>query len=165
VSAPGALRILFRKTSQQWHHLALVRPDGTREEVDYETRSYLTHDLLHHAVEAEARLAGGFWGQLAAGKTLAQLGDRTGGPMLTPGSEIAAIEQIVGVLSGTVKGRSSSELVAGFRDFADAVGTPTPAWLTEAFVDAVRERMRRLLGHWAATPFGADMELAWPPAG
>lgn len=40
-----------------------------------ETRSYLVHDLLHYAVESEAGLSGGFWGNLARGKTLADMND------------------------------------------------------------------------------------------
>ena len=47
------------------------------------------------------------------------------------------------------------------RRFAENLGTPLPAWVTEELVDAVQERMRRLVGHWKATPYGGSMELPW----
>ena len=43
-----------------------------------------------------------------------------------------------------------------------SLGATMPDWLTEPFVVAVQERMRRLQGHWRATPFGGVMELPWP---
>jgi hypothetical protein len=155
-----AMRILFRKLSDQRHVLELVRDDGRREQVECETRSYLTHDLLHYAVESEAKLQSGFWGLLAAGKTLVEMNDRVSMSIGDPVME--TVEMIVGVLSGTVKGISSAELVGGFRILADATATQIPAWLTEPFVDAVRERMRRLLGQWTATPYRSALELGWP---
>jgi hypothetical protein len=160
---PPGLRIAFWKLSDERHALEIVRPDGSRERVECETRSYLMHDLLHHAVESQAGLQGGFWGNLAAGRTLAEMNDRTGGPMQAAGDgEIAAIEQVVGALSGVVKGRAPAELVAGMRRFAASLGTTMPAWLTEDLVVAVQERMRRLAGRWRATSYGAPMELDWP---
>jgi hypothetical protein len=159
------VQIQLRKISDERHALRIVRADdgggGALDEVECETRSTLVHDLLHYAVESEAGLAGGFWGNLAAGLTLADMNDRTGAPLGGGASEMAAIEQIVGALSGAVKGRSAAEMVAGMRRFAAALGATMPDWLTEPFVEAVQERMRRLLGHWRATPHGATMNLEW----
>jgi hypothetical protein len=156
------VRILFHKISDDRHRLAIERGPGAREEVECETRSYLVHDFLHYAVESEAGLAGGFWGRLAAGKTLAEMNDRTGAAMKDAAPELGAIEQVVGALHGSTKGIAAGELVAGIRRFAASLGTTMPGWLTEAFVAAVQGRMRRLQGHWRATPFGGDMELPWP---
>jgi hypothetical protein len=161
------MRIRFTRISDQRHELALLRDGVVRERVECETRSYLTHDLLHYAVEAEAGLAGGFWGNLAAGRTLAQMNDRTGGmgAGAADAEEMGTIEQVVGALTGAVKGRSAADMVSGMQRFAASAGTTMPGWLTEAFVVAVQERMRRLLGHWRATPVGHAMELDWdaPP--
>jgi hypothetical protein len=156
------MRIAFRKTSEERHVLEIVRPDGRREQEDCETRSYLAHDLLHYAVESEARLTGGFWGNLARGKTLADMNDRTGRAMAEASAEMAVIERLVGALSGAVKGRSAKEMVTALAMYAEALGTTNPDWLTEPFVLAVQERMKKLLGQWKATPFGAAMELGWP---
>jgi hypothetical protein len=156
------VRILFEKISAERHRLVIERAPGTREAVECETRSYLVHDLLHYAVESEAKLRTGFWGNLAAGKTLANMNDRTGAAMKDAAPDMGAIEQIVGALHGSTKEIPAGELVAGLRRFAASVGATMPDWLTEPFVVAVQERMRRLQGHWRATPFGGVMELPWP---
>ena len=156
------MRILFEKLSDERHRLVIERVPGTREQVECETRSYLVHDLLHYAVESEARLITGLWGNLAAGKTLADMNDRTGASMKDAAPDMGAIEQIVGALHGSTKGVAAGELVADLRHFAASMGATMPDWLTEPFVVAVQERMRRLQGHWRATPFGGVMELPWP---
>jgi hypothetical protein len=156
------VRILFHKISDERHVLEIVRPDGRRESEDCETRSLLVHDLLHYAVESEARLVGGFWGNLGRGKTLSDMNDRTGQAMAGASAEMAVIERLVGSLSGAVKGRSAKEMVAALGMHAEALGTTNPPWLTEPFVLSVQERMRKLLGQWKATPFGSAMELDWP---
>jgi hypothetical protein len=156
----GAVRVSFVGLTDERHALEIVRDDGRRERVECETRSYLMHDLLHFAVESEGGLRGGFWGRLATGTTLAEMNDRE--KPVEPGSpELAAIEQLVGALHAATKGRSAAELVAGMRRFAEAVGAELPDWLTEEFVTGVKERLRRLVGHWKATPHGGSMDLEW----
>lgn len=155
------MRIVLTKLTDERHTLAIVRPDGATERVECETRSMLLHDLLHHAVESEAGLQRGFWGCLARGKTLADMNDRTGAAMKDE-PEMADIEQVVGALHGSTKGWSAADLVAGIQRFAAGLGATMPPWLTEAFVEAVQERMRGLQGRWKATPFGGSMELDWP---
>jgi hypothetical protein len=142
--------------------LEVTRADGRTESVECETRSYLLHDLLHYCVESEARLHGGFWGNLAAGKTLAQMNDRSGAGMADGAGEMAGIERIVGAMHLTTKGRSSQQIAGGVRRFYESIGEEAPAWLTEALVDAVQERMRRLKGAWRATPCGGRLELSFP---
>jgi hypothetical protein len=156
------MRIAFRKIDHAWHTLEVTRPGGATDSVECETRSYLVHDLLHYAVESEAGLQGGFWGNLAAGKTLAQMNDRSGAGMADAAGEMGAIERIVGAMHMTTKGRSSREIVGGVRGFYESIGEEAPAWLTEALVDAVQERMRRLQGAWRATPRGGTLDLSFP---
>src|SRR5436309_394854 len=117
------MNIRLRKISDERHVLEIVRDDGRQEEVDCETRSYLVHDLLHYAVEGEARLEAGFWGNLQRGKTLADMNDRTGRAMEGSGPEMAVIERLVGSLSGAVKGRTAVEMVAALEKYAAALGT------------------------------------------
>jgi hypothetical protein len=155
------MRIVFRKVSHERHSLAIVRDDGQREEVECETRSMLVHDLLHLAVENEAKLNAGFWGNLAKGKTLADMNDRTGVAMAAEAPELMVIERLVGALSGAVKGRSAAEMVAALESYANALGTALPEWLTEELVLAVQVHMRHLMGRWKATPFGGEMEIEW----
>jgi hypothetical protein len=162
-NARSPLRVAFRKITDERHVLEVTRADGRTESVECETRSYFAHDLLHYAVESEARLNGGFWGNLAAGKTLAQMNDRTGAGMSDVAGEMGAIERIVGAMHLTTKGRSSRDIVGGVRRFYESIGEEAPAWLTEALVDAVQARMRRLQGAWRATPRGGRLELSFPP--
>ena len=158
------MRILLRKISDQQHELAIVRErSGARESVVCETRSYLRHDLLHYAVEAEAGIEGGFWGSLARGRTLADMNDRTGMALAGDTAEIATVEKFVGVLSGAAKGLSTAEVMSVIERSGAATNAPPPAWLTESFVAAVQERLRGLLGAWKATPYGETMTLDWKP--
>ena len=129
------MRILFKKLSDERHELSISRDLASWETVECETRSYLTHDLLHYAVEAKAGVQSGFWGRIAAGATLAEMNDRT----RSMGDEMAAIEQVVGALTVSVKGRSAAAVVAGVNRFGASLGATLPSWLTEAFVLAVRE--------------------------
>ncbi|AUX41682.1 uncharacterized protein SOCE26_031040 [Sorangium cellulosum] len=157
------MQIVLRKISDARHELDVVRKDGRRDRVECETRSFLVHDLLHFAVESEAGLSGGFWGNLAKGKTLAELNDRAGEAMMAAESEEAAlVERVVSVLTGAVKGRTAEELVTQLVSHAPATGWTPPGWLTAEFVERVQERMRRLLGHWKATPYRGEMRLEWP---
>jgi len=155
------VRIQLRKISDQQHELAIVRADGRRESVACETRSVLVHDFIHHAVEAEAKLDAGFWGSLARGRTLAEMNDRARPPSGDGAVEMATIERFVGALHGAAKGQGAADVVAGIERYAAGLNEPMPAWLTEAFVVAVQERLRRLLGAWNATPHGGTMELDW----
>ena len=152
------MKIRLRKLSDERHELAISREGASWEAVECETRSYLTHDLLHYAVEVEAGVPSGFWGRLAAGATLAEMNDCT----RSMDDEKAAIEQLVGALTASVKGRSAAEVIAGMNSFASSLGATLPSWLTVSFVLAVQERMRQLVGRWKATPCGSVLDLTWP---
>ena len=146
------MRIVFRKLSDQQHVL-----EANGDSMTCETRSLLRHDLLHYAVEAEAGLEDGFWGNLARGRRVGELGNMAAG-----GPELLAIERLVGALDGAAKGQEAAAVVAAVRRYDETSDVATPAWLTEAMVLRVQERMRRLMGQWKATPFGGVMELTWP---
>jgi hypothetical protein len=156
------LRIALRKLSNERHVLEVARSDGRVETMECETRSYLLHDLLHYAAESLAGVDDGLWGTLASGVSLAAVHDRSGYAARAVAPEMMAMERIVGILSGAVKGHSAEDIVAGYRSQAGALGWHTPDWLTIDFIAAVQERMRRLVGRWKATRYGEAMELPWP---
>jgi hypothetical protein len=156
------VRIAFRKVSDERHVLEIEHDDGRRESAECETRSFLQHDLLHYAAESEAKIDFGFWGRLAAGATLADLNDKELQGSLYDRPDMLVVEQVVGALTGAIRGRSPEDVVAGLHQLADAQAIAMPAWLTPAFVEAVQRRMHALLGQWRATRFGAAMELRWP---
>jgi len=155
------VRISFRKISDDRHELAIER-DGRSERMACETRSFLRHDLLHYAVEGEGGRSAGFWGLVAGGRTLVEMKDDAAALFADGAGELPWIERVVGALHGVGKGRSPEQLVAGIRSMAGSLGSEPPAWLTVELVERVEERMRQLLGHWRATPYGGCMELAWP---
>lgn len=157
------MRIVLTKLSDARHALEIHRKDGSRERVELETRSCLLHDLTHFAVEESAGIQAGFWGSLAAGVTFDELSGGSGGGMMDGGRLMMEVERAVAVLQGGVKakedpGAAHARIVALLR-VQDA---EPPPWFTLACVTRVHERMRALLGHWNATPFGSSMELTWP---
>jgi hypothetical protein len=158
----ATVHIELHKISDQRHALTIVRGDGSRERVECETRSFLQHDLLHYATEAEAGVETGFWGRLAAGATLAELNDKALQGSLYDQPDMLVVEQIVGALTGAIKGRAPEDVVNGLHQLAEAQHIPMPAWLTPALVERVQARMRALVGRWNATAFGASMTLPWP---
>jgi hypothetical protein len=154
----SGVRLTLRLTrlSPTHHAFAYVREDGSGETVTLETKSLLTHDLLHFAMETEAGLKQSFYGKLAAGMSLADVAAEA------LAGEAAATERAVGAMTGALKSEAAADrVVAGFRALSNALGESAPGWFDEAFVQRVRERMRQLSGEWKATPFGGTMVLTF----
>ncbi len=142
------MRIAFTKISDKRHAVTIARTDGTSESLELETREYLRHDLAHFAIELELPIRKGYWGCVASGASLrgegvagreAQLAETLAGPIQTLFRVDAGPEAYFELL------KECSQPSAG-RDLAARV----------------HERVRRLRGHWKATPYGAKMELVWP---
>jgi len=152
------LTLRFTRVSPNHHRFAYRRTDGTGETIEMETDSLLVHDLLHYAVESEVGLKGSFYGILGKIGGYEEL-SVAGGVAL--GGEIAITERVVGALTGALKrdDLDAAAFVAQATEFLEIYDEPAPRWFTPAFIAAVRERMRQLLGHWRATPFGETMEL------
>jgi hypothetical protein len=148
------MRIVLTKLSDQSHRLELFRDDGSCECVELETRSLLLHDLVHYAIEAQAEIGTGFYGLLASGTTLAELKDRDNPPSY---AGLAMAESLVGPMQSLYNGRASRAL------YVENGRAKYPDVVDDVFVDAVLEQLRRLVGHWRATAYGAPMELVWPP--
>jgi hypothetical protein len=155
-----ALILRFTRVSPTHHRFEYRRPDGTGEAIEIETRSFLFHDLLHFAVESEASLKGSLYGILGKIGGYEEL-SVTGGAAL--GGEIAITERVVGALTGALQedDLDADAFVAQVTEYLEFFEERAPRWLSPAFVLAVRERMRRLLGRWKATPFGQTMELSF----
>lgn len=160
----SGISIELTKISPTHHRFVIVREGGVREEAELETKSFLTHDFLHFAFETEAGLQNSFYGTLASGRTYAELSDGEG-VMSTSfdASEAATTEQIVGALHGITKGEvNAADIVAGVENMWSAYGRSVPEWFTEEFIDRVKERYRKLIGEWNATPFKETMRLRFP---
>jgi hypothetical protein len=156
------LTLRFTRISPDRHRFEYRRADGMGEAIEMETRSFLTHDLVHYAVESEAQLRGSFYGILARIGGYEEL-SVAGGAAL--GGEIAITEQVVSMLQGALAAEDFDEAAfqAQAAEYLELFDERAPRWFTPAFVAAVRERMRQLTGRWKATPFGATMELEFLP--
>ena len=170
------MRIRLTKISDAEHTLALVRHDGMSDSLTLASRSFLWHDLLHYAVETNAGLHQSFWGQLAGGKTLADLHDAIhdsihdtmsegAGAAKVGASQAAVTEAVVGVLTSVVRQRvAPGAAIAGLTRLFEAQQRELPVWLSPEFVARVGEHMRKLMGQWRAVPYGGDMQLVFPAA-
>ena len=163
------MQIRLRKLSDLQHRLEVIRDDGSGEAVELASRSFLIHDFLHYAVETRAGLTASFWGLLASGKSFRDVYESfaTACPAeratLLQG-EAATTEAIVGALTSVAHERDDAgAAIAGLTRLFEAQERALPAWLTVAFVEGVREHMRRLRGQWRAVPFGGEMVIEFAP--
>jgi hypothetical protein len=165
------MRIVLTKISDERHRFEIERDDRSREGKELETRSFLLHDLLHYAVETEARLQTGFYGLLAQGTSLEQLnatgamsGAMSNEDLGPPGSDLGVAEGVVGPMTAVIAGRAEPHaLLEKMGLAASSTGSTLPSWFDLAFVLRVKESMRHLMGRWKAVPFRGQMELLWPP--
>jgi len=140
--------ILFTKISDQEHALTVRRQDGSTDSVVLNSRSFLRHDLAHLAVELELPLARGFWGSVAKGQAL-------GGKEFKGGPELALAEALSGPVQTLLRTKADSE------PFLDVLNRICPEKASWDLAARIRERGRRLQGHWQATPYGDDMRVRW----
>lgn len=159
------MRILLTKTSMTHHKLEVVRDDGSREEALLETKSFMPHDLIHYALESEARLSMSFWGLVSRGHRFLDLNAKD--PMAgsgVPRDELGETEMMVGALTGFAQGKVSPVEFLGLAGgMFRAHGKPMPPYLTLDFLRSFSERLRALLGQWRAAKKDETIELTWPP--
>lgn len=152
------LRIAITKLSPTRHRTSIVRPDGTADAIELETRSLLFHDFVHFAVETEAALSDGFYGRLARGRSFTDLA----GPMEDPTREdsLMEIERVVGPLQAACrKDLPPDAFHATLRTYLAAVAAPIPHWLSANLLRRSMAAIRRLDGEWRKLPVGSTMEL------
>lgn len=148
-----ALIVRFTRLNPTHHRFEAIRADGSRDQREFETRSIFFHDLVHFAVESEAKLSGGFYGTLAEGANY---------DAPREGSEAQLVENVVGPLQGLLKNETpidAAPFVARLKAHHASLGFAPAEWLTADFIGRVQARMRQLNGQWKATPFGQTMEL------
>ncbi len=161
--AAPALTVRWTRVSATHHRLELQRGTEVTARL-LETRSVLLHDLVHFALESEARLAGGFYGRLARGIAHDELAavDATTAAVCAEGDELVAIERVVGALQGAWRaGLEPAAFLARCCAWLAQCGEPSPPWLTEELLARFAARLRALAGRWRATKFGDTMELVF----
>lgn len=145
------MEIVFRKLSDQQHSVTVRRRDGSEESSVLDSRSFLRHDLAHLAVELEVPLARGYWGSVAAGASLQ--GKEMGG------KELSKAEALAGPVQTLMRIKADTE------QFQNVLRRVLPEQASDELAERIRERGRRLQGHWQATPYGDDMVLQWQESG
>jgi len=156
-----ALTLRLTQISPTHHRFEYLRADATGESLELATREFLLHDLVHFAVETEAGLRGSFYGLLDKIGGYAELS--LDGAAL--GGEAQITEMIVGPLQNALGPEmAATDVAERVNSYFEDMGLRSPRWFNAGFVEAVRERVRRLLGEWKATPFGETMDLRFEAA-
>lgn len=158
-----ALVVQFTRISPTHHRFAIRRPDGTSEQRELETKTFLLHDLVHFALESQAGLRHSFYGRLAQGAAYADFADPAAAA--AHGPELLAAELLAGPLQKALVGDfDPAAFHARFVSYLDSIGGTPPAWFTVELLGRVQAHLRALLGRWRATPFGESLELRfeWP---
>lgn len=157
------LVVQLTRVSPTHHRFEIRRPDGTGEQRELETKTFLLHDLVHFALESEAGLRSSFYGRLAQGAVYADFADPAAAA--AHGPELLATELLAGSLQKALVGDfDPAAFQARFVGYLDSIGEVPPAWLTVELLGRVQAHLRTLLGRWRGTPFGDAMELRfeWP---
>ena len=154
-----SLLLKITRTSPTHHRLEYTRADGGHESADIETKSFLQHDFLHYALEVETGVHTGFFGLLAAGYTLAELGNKVSADF--DRDSAMQVERAVGGLTGLIKGASPEDVMTGLQNIYNAEGRPLPEWLTADVLERAAERYRRINGKWNSLKFGETLELVF----
>jgi hypothetical protein len=142
------VRITFVKISDDRHIVKIARDDGTSESIELASRSFLRHDLAHFAIELELPIRRGYWGCVACGASLSGEG--------VAGSEAKLAESLAGPIQTLIR------IDAGPNAYLGLLRKSLSTRASDDLADRVHERVRKLRGHWRATPCGGQMELVWP---
>ena len=142
------MRITFTKISDERHAVKITRSDGTSESVELVSRGFLRHDLAHFAIELELPIRKGYWGCVSSGASLSGEG--------VAGGEARLAESLAGPIQTLFR------MDAGPDPYLELLREFSPTGASHDLAARVHERVRRLRGHWKATPYGGEMELDWP---
>lgn len=142
------MRITFTKISDERHSVEITRSDGSAESVELVSRSFLRHDLAHFAIEVELPIRKGYWGCVSSGASLTGEG--------IEGDEALLAEALAGPIQTLFRND------AGPDAYLELLRQRAPTHATPGLAMRVHERVRRLRGHWKATPYAGEMKLDWP---
>lgn len=142
------MEIHFTKLSQEQHAVKVIRADQSTEETVLESRGFIQHDFAHLAVEIEVPLKGGYWGSIAAGASLKGMDIR--------GKDIVVAESLAGPVQGLIRDD------AGIDAYGALLERMQSQLASPDLARRIHERVRRLRGHWKATPYGSAMVFEWP---
>ncbi len=115
------------------------------------------HDLAHYAVERELNMTEGFFGQIAAGRTMEELNDTDFIRTLPPQAWDAE------VLARTLQGLANGAVAQSeFKAIAETELQRVPKGLTNEAGTRMLATYTQLLNAWEQVAEGAALELQWP---
>lgn len=138
------------------NRLTCIRDDGTTTSSDTGPTLPL-HDLAHYVVERKLRLANGFYGNIAKGYAITQLGEKE--IILKLGAEALTAEILARATQSLHSGSSRPE------QFAELVNAELAQWSIPALdiprqtIDAIQAELRALAARYDELKNGESLEL------
>ena len=142
------MEVRFTTLSVARQAVGNTRDDGSSEQLEPDSRSFLNRDIAHLAVEAELELEHGFWGSVAADAGLAGVGPG--------GDEIRLAERLAGPVQSLLRVEAGP---------AEIQATVRPLRPTSSSTGTVRASTSAFDGGAAsggATPIRGEMVVSWP---
>lgn len=163
--------VTFSKMPGRRYRMAVVRERGpelaARQGPGY--HDYLPHDAVHFMVEAEARLTGGVFGRVAAGRNnlfspvdpeeqrKQKRREERQPPTRAEHADMALSERLASNCTALWEFR------AGLRSPEPPWFSPTePDTVDPELVERVMARLADFAGRWHALPVGGGLTLTWP---
>lgn len=144
------MKVAFTKVSDERHTVRVERVDGSTEEVELDSRSFLRHDLAHFAVESELGLVAGVLGSVARGGSL------SGSDL--DGADMALAETVSGPMQTMMRTGADATQIH------EVLTRVAPSVASMDLAERLHERFRSLTGRWSATAYGSEMSLDWAEA-
>ncbi len=145
------MELIFVKRNGKYDDLTIVREAGEPETISCPKQGIIPHDMVHYAVESVLAHRG-FLSLVKDGKA-AEFG--TGG-----GDSEEAIERLVEALQAEMWGGRvpAADLIATYELACDARGH-TVAAVSQADVDAIRDRVDELSRQWSAVAVNEALKV------
>lgn len=149
------MNITITKTEHR-NRLTCIRDDGTTTSSDTGPTLPL-HDLAHYVVERAFGLANGFYGNIAKGYTIAQLGEKS--VIMKLGAEALTAEILARAAQSLHSGSTRPE------QFAELVNAELAQWSIPALdiprqtIDAIQTELRALAARYDELKNGESLEL------
>ncbi len=137
------------------HRLICTRRNGTSTQGPIGPQ-LPAHDLAHYVVERELHLTEGFFGQIAAGRSIQEMGDPA--VIRTLPQQVWAAEVITRNLQGLANGAVAQ---SAFREAVEAELQRVTPGLTNEAGTRMLATYTQLLNAWDQVAEGAALELRW----
>jgi hypothetical protein len=144
------MTIEIQKVSSNTCQYTIIKQDNSLEIRQFDTKTYLLHDVCHYVVEKHLNYSNGFWGMLSKGHSFVELTGKTN--PLTP--ELRFIEQIVGPVQSVFWGYFPPENLNQMIQHLDFE-------MTNELLKACLEEITDTMSVWENLAHGQSLKLNW----